>query len=226
MRRLLVTLDPWDRCWELYTGGAPGTRALLGWVTDAKTVDAGVPQSVAALLSRALCRCVMLTFLWQPHNGSSAAEPWKPSGKGNVKHLKPGLLERARGNPPFTLLATSDPAVAENLFYNEKFSWELRAQRVFFSPIEVLPDLDYRHVSTVFNWASNLDVVRHFRGTNVVGMLLPAVDGDFAELLVFDEVQWPSLQQALSQECAAQGIDFQIVDESTFKQTTWFADSP
>ena len=165
------------------------------------------------------------TFLWQPHKGPSAAEQWKPFGKGQVKYLKAGLLERVRGNPPFTLLATCDPAGAENLFYNEKFSWELRAQRVFLSPVDVLPDLDYRHVNTVFNWFSNLDVTRHFQGTSVLGMLLPGVDGDFAELVVFDQDQWQSLQQGLSQECAAQGVDFQIVDESTFKQTKWLADS-
>jgi hypothetical protein len=226
VRRLIVTLDPRDSCWELYTGGAPGTRALLGWVTDPKTVDAGVPQAVAMLLARALCRCVMLTFLWQPHEGPPASEQWRPLGKGQVKHLKAGLLERVRGNPPFTLLATCDPADAENLFYNEKFSWELRAQRVFLSPIEALPDLDYRHVSTVFNWPPKLDVMGHFQGTNVLGMLLPGVDGDFAELVVFDEGQRPALQQALSQECAARGVDFQLVDEATFKQTKWFTDSP
>jgi hypothetical protein len=226
MRRLLLTLDPRDPCWELYTCSASGTRGLLGWVCDAKTVDAGVPQAVATLLTRALCRCVMLTFLWRPDKGPPAAEQWEPFGKGRVKHMKAGLVQRVRGNPPFTLLATCDPAEAENLFYNEKFSWELRAQRVFLSPMGVPPDLDYRHVGTVLNWPSNLDLMQHFQETNVLGMLLPGLDGDFAELVVFDEGQWPSLQQALSQECAAREVDFQIVDESTFKQTKWFADSP
>jgi hypothetical protein len=201
-------------------------QGLLGWVSDAKTVDAGIPQAIATLLTRALCRCVMLTFLWQPDKSSSPSEQWEPFGKGRAKHLKASLLERVRGNPPFTLLATYNPVEAENLFYNEKFSWEMRAQRVFLSPIDVLPDLDYRHVSTVFNWPANLDVTAHFQGTNVLGFLLPGVDGDFAELVVFDEVQWPSLQQALSQQCVALEIDFQIVDESTFKQTKWVAESP
>lgn len=102
---------------------------------------------------------------------------------------------------------------------------ELSAQRVFLSPIDVLPDLDYRLVSTIFNWPSNLEVAAHFQGTNVIGLLLPGVDGDFDELVVFDDAQWTFLQQALAQECAARDFDFQIVDEPTFKQTKWVADS-
>jgi hypothetical protein len=226
MCRLLLTLNPQDSCWELYAGSEPGMRGLLGWITDTQAVDAGVPQDVAALLTGALCRCVTQTFLWQPDKGQSLSDQWETIGEGQAKHLKAGLLDRVRGNPSFTLLATLNPAEAENLFYNEKFSWELRAQRVFLSPIDVLPDLDYRHVSTVFNWPANLDVRTHFQGTNVLGLLLPGVDGDFAELVVFDEVQWPSLQQALSQQCAALEINFQIVDESTFKQTKWVKESP
>lgn len=226
MRRLILTLNPHDPCWELYAGSAPGMKGLLGWVTDTKAVDAGVPKAVAILLTRTLCRRVMLTFLWQPDQSPSPSKQWEPFGKGRVKQLKAGLLDRVRGNPPFTLLATYNPVEAQNLFYNEKFSWELQAQRVFLSPIDVLPDLDYHHVSKVFNWPSYLDVIKHFQETNVLGMLLPGVDGDFAELVIFDEVQWPSLQQALSQECAALDIDFQIVDESTFKQTKWVAESP
>ena len=221
MHRLVLTLNPQDSCWELYAGSAPGVRGLLGWVSDAKTVDAGVPTAVAALLTQALCRCVTLTFLWQPGMSKSLSESWQPVEKGRAKHLKAGLLDRVRGNPPFTLLATHDPAEAENLFYNDDFSWELRAQRVFLSPIDVLPDLDYRLVSTIFNWTSKLDVKAHFRGTNVSGLLLPGVDGDFAELVVFEDAQWPSLQQALAQECEARDFDFQIVDEATFKQTKW-----
>jgi len=226
MRRLVLTLNPQDSCWELYAGSAPGVRGLLGWVSDAKTVDAGVPTAVAALLTRALCRCVTLTFLWQAGKSKSISEQWEPSGEGRAKHLKPGLLDKVRGNPPFTLLATHDPAEAENLFYNEDFSWELRAQRVFLSPIDVLPDLDYRLVSTIFNWPTKLDVTAQLQGTNVTGLLLPGVDGDFAELVVFEDAQWPPLQQALAQECEPRDFDFQVVDEATFKQTKWVADSP
>jgi hypothetical protein len=165
-----------------------------------------------------------LTFLWQAGKGKTISEQWEPSGKGRAKHLKAGLMDRARGNPPFTLLATHDPAEAENLFYNDDFSWELRAQRVFLSPIDVLPELDNRVVGKIFNWPSNLDVAAHLQGSKVIGLLLPGVDGDFAELAVFDDAQWPSLQQALAQECEARDFDFQVVDELTFKQIKWVAD--
>lgn len=221
-----MTLNPQDSCWELYAGSAPGARGMLGWTTDTPLADAGVPPVAATLLTQALCRCFMLTFFGQPDKGKSLSEEWQPAGEGQVKQLKVGLLDRVRGNPPFTLLATRNPAEAENLFYNNQFSWELRAQRVFLSPIDVLPVLDYRLVNTIFNWPSNLDITEHFVGTHVLGLMLPGVDGDFAELVVFDKDQWPSLQQALSQECAARKVEFQIVDEPTFKQTKWVADSP
>ena len=225
MHRLVLTLNPQDSCWELYAGGTPGVRGLLGWISDAKTVDAGVPAAVAALLTQALCRCVTLAFLWRADKSQSLSEKWETFGKGRTKRLKAGILDRMRGNPPFTLLATHNPAEAEKLFYNDDFSWELRAQRVFLAPIDMLPDLDYRLVSTIFNWPSNLDAAAHLRGTGVIGLLLPGVDGDFAELVVFDDAQWPSLQQALLQECAAREFEFQIVDEPTFKQIKWVADS-
>jgi hypothetical protein len=221
MARFFMTLNPQDSCWELYAGSAPGVRGLLEWVSDAKAVDAGVPKAVAALLTKALCRCVTLTFLWRAGKSKSISEQWEPSGKGRAKHLKAGFLDRVRGNPPFTLQATHDSAEAEKLFYTNDFSWELRTQRVFLSPIDVLPDLDYRLVNAIFNWPSDLDVAAHLNRTNVLGLLLPGVDGDFAELVVFDDAQWPSLQQALAQECEARDFDFQVVDEATFKQTKW-----
>ena len=226
MRRLLLTLNPHDSCWELYTRGVDGIRALLGWVTGTRTVDAGVPKPAAKLLTRSLCSRFTPTFFRFHDKNPSRSPQWEPSGNDRTKRLKAGFLDKVRGNPTFTLLATNNPVEAENIFYDEKFCWELRAQRVFLSQINVLPDLDYRHVCEVFNWPKHINVVSLLQNTKVLGLMLPGVDGDFVELFVFKETQWKSLQQALSQECAALNVDFQIVDESTFKQTKWVTETP
>lgn len=44
---------PRDSCWGL-RGGGPGARiALLGWVAEAPSIDAGVPDQAVEFISRA-----------------------------------------------------------------------------------------------------------------------------------------------------------------------------
>lgn len=72
----------------------------------------------------------------------------------------------------------------------------------------MLPDLDYQVVNTIFNLPAKLDFADHFRGANVNGLLVPGVDGDFAELVVFDEDQWSALQESIFEECRNKGFEF------------------
>ena len=82
MKRLVLTLHPQDPCWELYAGNASGVRGLLGWVTDSKAVDAGVPPGVANLMCHALCASYMLTFFGITDEGKSLSDQWQQVGQG------------------------------------------------------------------------------------------------------------------------------------------------
>jgi len=224
MQRVLLTPDPQDSCWDLYPRAVDGKRALLGWVSGTQAVDAGVPAAVATFLSKALCGRFTLTFLRHFANLPAHPKQWQAFGASSVKHCRAGLLDRMLGNPSFTLSATHDPLAAECLFYDEKFSWELRAQRVFLSALGVLPYLEYRHVRDIFNWSRPMNVISLLQNTQVLGLMLPGVDGDFVEFCLFEERHWQSLQDALAQECATSGVEFQLVDAATFKHTRWFTD--
>lgn len=223
-RRIVSTLNPRGRHWR-FPGEPPGIRVLLGWTLDTRVVDGGVPRSVVGILTRVLCRCARLTFYWQSERKRRLSEQWKPQGKGWVRCLKPrSLWDVIRGRPTYSLLTTNHPEQASDLFDT---GWTLEGQRVFLTPTDVFPALEYHQVNRVFRWSPRLTealplvAAEHLAGTNVCGLLLPLADGDFAELILFEEARWPIFEQALAHECATAGVDFQLVDEPTFDQTEW-----
>lgn len=161
MRRIVATLDYRDTGWQ-FPGKIPGIRALLAWTIDSRVVDGGVPQPVMEILSRAFCRCAMLTFYWEPEWSERTWSerrrwwPWKqwkkPPEKGRISYLKPSSLwDVIRRRPTYSLLTTNHPELASDLFDNN--GWTMEGQRVFLTPPDVFPALAYCQVTKVFRWS-------------------------------------------------------------------------
>ena len=103
------------------------------------------------------------------------------------------------------------------------FSWALKAQRLFLSARNVLPVLSYEQVDIAFERPESLNCDDMVRNARVLGLILPAVDGDFAGIISFSETFWDSLISEFEAECRANQLTWFVVDEATFAATSWFA---
>ena len=222
---LRFTPEPRDPDWELRGGGAGARVGLLGWILDAPRVDDGVPERVARIVTRASCRWHLLTFLHRLAVERGAPATWITIPGGWACVLEPPTIKRVLQKRAFPLLATSDPALAEELFRAESFSWELRGQMVLLSPGgSPPPSLSYVQLEDAFRrrW---IDHARLGLPADILGLLLPGVDGDFVELVAFDEGLWRSLPEELAAECGNAGVGWSIVPEAEFKETRWYGES-
>jgi hypothetical protein len=221
-----VALDAHDPCWELHAVHPKATPGgLLGWVMQTPLGEAGVPESVSRILSRALCRRNWLTFLHNAALSKSRSPGWQSSPKGWTCVLEPPGLNWLGRKPLFPLICTSSPEMARHLFNAERFAWELKSQIVFFSNLDSEPpSLAYSHIENIMNGR----IVDRFKlsESGASGLMLPAVDGDFAQFVFFDEPNWQAVQEELRRECESFGIEWKTVSESEFKNTSWFRRAP
>jgi hypothetical protein len=219
---LRSTRDPSDPCWELRVRPAEGYRLLLvGWVMSSPPLDAGVPSSVADLLTRALCRDHRIVFL---HPSASAPSGrclgWRPIEGGWACHLRPGTGGRLRGAPSLPLIGTEQAAVARRMFHADPFRWESRSQMALLFPRgSTLPPLDYPLLLQL--WESGTLPRDAFLKLGGTGALLPAVDGDFVEGVFFEEDAREAFERRLEEECQNGRISWESVSEDAFKGTPW-----
>ena len=214
-----LTERPTDARWGLPPGLAPppGHTGVLGWVTRAPSVDAGVPADAAALLAGALCHAGKITFL-SSTRAAAAGPAWAPVASGFARRLAPGPLDRLRGEPPFPLFCTEDPAAAGELFCDPRFPWEQGGQLAVLSPSDAAPpSLDRSAVRDTLAVRSHA-----LSAQGASGVVLPGPDGDFARILAFDEGAWARLHEGLAAEGARAGVPFRIVPEAEFNDTSWY----
>lgn len=219
---LRFTPEPRDPAWELAGTGAGARVGLLGWVLDAPRIDAGVPEKVARIVTRASCRQHLLIFHHRLAIERAAPRTWTAVPGGWACVLEPPVIKRLLRKPGLPLVATSDPGRAEDLFNAEAFSWELRGQIVLLSPRgSPPPPLSYAQLDDARS-RKRIDDARLGLPAAIEGLVLPGVDGDFVELLAFEERLWRTLPEALAEECANSGVAWSVVPEDEFKATKWF----
>jgi hypothetical protein len=204
--------DPRNPCWELWPA-SPGSRVgLLDWLLDEDPIDAGVPEDVAELIARALCRTHRVSFL-DPRADDSDLEQWIPAEEGWTRVLQPSLLGRLTRRPRFPLACTGDPDRAAELFRTERFSWDQRAQLIVMSRSSgPPPELSYAQIEAILGGES-IGRVQLALPPDVEAIVLPAVDGDYAQLIALEEVHRKRIVDDLASECAQAGKRWSVIDE-------------
>jgi len=183
--------------WQLPVDDAFGDRALIGWRTERRRVDAGVPSSVARLLAEALCRRATVTF-----------------AKGHHAPAGVSLVPRQwRMGRHFEWRSTRDPhEAAAGIFGDPLFPWDRPGQLAFLSPPGHIPSLDERQLALTHDpsMASTL------RGLFVCGLLLPGVDGDVAGLYAFGAADSEAYRSQLVTCARELAVTVEVSDEPGF----------
>jgi len=223
---LRLTESPKDPRWALRWRPGDATVGILGWMMSAAPVEGGVPATVARILAETLCRVARVTFIAASTKGRPSSDDWVPVEEGWRCKLSPPTVRRLTGAPVFPLVCTTEPRLARALFEVPGFAWELRAQVVLLSPLEKPPPhVTYQDVQDLFG-----QVVLERRtarlGADIVGLMLPGVDGDFVELISFAPDGWQRLRDRLSATCSQARVAFDIVPEPGFARTEWFSAHP
>lgn len=202
---LKLVRDPGDLGWPPRGAGTAGAIVgVIGWTLAETVVDAGVPPAVAGVLAEALCRCGQVSFL-------------DPAGPAT---LAPPALKRLAGKPRFPVMTTADPQAAARLFDVDAFPWDQGGQVALLTAPGTAPALDYADLFELWSEPSPaLD--RLARKMRAAGFLFPGPDGDFAEIVVFEEALWDRLKQALAEACDGAGCLWQEVSEEAFLSSGW-----
>jgi hypothetical protein len=197
VRAIRVTRNPTDSCWQLPLKSLAGWPVcLVGWVLKDAPIDAGVPAEVAAILLRGLLTHWRITFFDE---------------------------EFAVDTPStFPLRPAADLETALRLFETVRFAWDQMNQAAFLSPLDhPSPRIRNDQVRRVLD-RTLFDPAQIQSESGVTGLLLPAVDGDFAAFSFFDE-SMPVFLSALEQECVTSGVGFEALSEHQFKNAAWYA---
>ncbi len=186
-------MNPTDLRWDLPLAALRGlSTGLLGWALEMEPVDAGVPFEMQVLLTQTLCAHWKLTF---------------PDENG-VTHAN-GLR----------VTSTTDPREALRLFDQVEFPWSQRGQLALLSATnQVSPDLSSRKARELLDGKRTL--LGDFPGA--CGVLLPAVDGDFAAVSLSDNV-WSQFVNAFAVECSRNCVQWDMITETQFLETAWYA---
>ena len=211
---LRFVIDPKDPDWALHTFDHDKIHSgLLGWIMATPPVEGGVPNEVGALICRVLCRSFSLTFTY------TSAPP--PPDIATLISLRSPLAARWFANQPnITLAHTTSASFARHLF-DGGFSWTQQAQIVFLSsPGAPPPAVTAQQVYNLLERnKTHPDALAETLG--ISGLMFPAVDGDFAEVMLLDDAQFDALLDEFKKECAALNIEWRIVTEQQFRQTRW-----
>jgi hypothetical protein len=215
---LLMTLDPHDPKWELPPVQSGVPLALIGWTTSVEPVDAGVPPLAAAIIVRALTRRCQVTF---PHPDAQLAEgkaDWQWTAEGWMRVLEPPRSIVLHRRPAIPLLSTAQPESAVRLFDAPHFRWVMKSQVAILSDLEAPPPAVSHQTVEALLARELLDERSLVAEAPVRGILSPAVDGDFAALIVFDPDLSRQILDALADECLRAGLSWGVVPELAFGQ--------
>lgn len=216
---LRFVIDPKEPNWGLHTFDHDKIHSgLLGWIMATPPIEGGVPNEVGALICRVLCRSFSLTFTY------TGAPP--PTDIAAVISLRSPITARWLANRPnITLAHTTSASFAQHLF-DGGFSWTQQAQIVFLSPLGApAPPVTTRQIYDLLE-RNKTPPDRLAKTLGINGLMFPAVDGDFAEVILWDEAQFHALQDEFKKECSALDIEWRIVTEQQFRQTQWIHAKP
>jgi hypothetical protein len=213
-----LTANPRSDVWQVPTATPEFSVYLIGWITNGIPVEAGVPPEAMQVLSEALTRLAVVTFLSDPHTSARLApNQWHDAASGWVAVLTETNSVGARRHT-LPLIATADAGVAQELFRSSSFDWNQQAQMALLSEPGHPPAIDYGLVQQCLRRSS---IVRVIRDLHLFGILYPAVDGDFAALVSSDSGFAEYFQRELRRACQATQLPFAAISEEEFRRTQW-----
>jgi len=218
---LRLTTNPVSAMWQVPAATAEFTVVLIGWVMREAPLDAGVPKEAAQILSEWLTRLAVVTFLHSPPESKTASpNRWSEVDGGWITVLtRPGI--GFGQHPPFPLLSTRDLKIAQLLFSAEPFDWSQQGQVALLTEGgQPPPTVNYDVVEKCFHRQSLADIFR-LPELRLLGLIYPAVDGDFAALISANPEFIALALQDLSGACDAAKLSFTMTSEEEFRSTTW-----
>lgn len=198
-----------------------GQMMLIGWRRAPASPDAGVPETIATVLARALTAVARVTFPCSSVAGA-IAEDWTPASGDLVKELgRPGLFRRMReaigqSSATIRLLSTRRPETVVQLFDDARHPWWQQSQVGLLSAPEAIPpDCDWATWLSLLggNWPAQFDTLLR---SGVLGILRPGVDGDVAGLLSFTYEFGESVLTALEREVQRSSCNWGVLTEEEF----------
>ena len=217
---MMVSTSARSAQWQLAGFLGTSTSVLCGWQQAPRAVDDGVPEEVAGVLSRALCRCAQVSFLFS--KPEDIAKTYQKECYSFQPIREQGLfaLQIARwwsGRPSHLVVVSSnEPKVVFHLFDDGYFSWVLQGQTVFLSSLsEPAPDL--RDVLSKA-WREKYEEapLRAVNDYALTGVMRPGVDGDAAGFLFNSVAHKECFLDALREEAESSGMDFKVRNETEF----------
>ena len=219
-----ICREPRGGHWQL--GSLPpetGHMTLIGWRRSPVSPDAGVPQTIATVLARALTAVARVTFPCSTVD-SRATDDWSPVADDLGRALgRRGLLGRVqeavtRAPATILLLSTRRPEAVARLFDDARYPWWLQGQVGLLSAREAAPpDCDRLALTDLLgdDWASRIASLAR---SGVLGILRPGVDGDLAGLLSFAHAFEESVLIALEKEVRRSGGAWAVLTEDAFSR--------
>jgi hypothetical protein len=183
--------------------------ALFGWEAEPWPADDGPPELVEQVFATALVTCGTLAFLDVPAQRTSKTA-WPSAHGDSWLPIKAALWDRVTCRKPPWVVATDAPARARTVF-NGDVNWCRQSQVGFLLQRGRFPRLDRDLILKLLTRRYlELDAIDLPDG--VVALVLPAVDGDYMEIVTLDAVQRDLIRDAVANECSHRGIPFSVRD--------------
>ena len=194
--------------------------AVIGWIQQAPSVEAGVAPEIAGLLGRALTRSFRVTFL-DDQNGAS--EAWTEHGDRWVGRFRAAGWKGMLRSKDLLLTSTVRPEVAATLFEASAGGWSREAQVVLLTSASgPVPEVSADTLDEVLR--GRLEDGASGAVPELWGFMLPGPDGDFAQLVFLRRESLSTFLAHLQDEAAVAGVGFEIISPEAFEQTRWYVE--
>jgi hypothetical protein len=179
--------------------------SLYGWDVTPLLVDEGPPPILQDVFAAALVRCGTLSFLATPSRLPSHSG-WFAAGDEHWLRLSPTPSDWLRHRRPPWIMATDNPEQARALFAGTP-SWGNQHQIAFILKKGQFPILTRRLVVDLLG--ARDAVFADFSVPNeIMALALPAVDGDFLEIVAPEKSTREMIRAAIADECSRRRITF------------------
>lgn len=212
---LLVSTSSQSAQWQLAGILGTSTSLLCGWQQIPPSVEGGIPNEVAEVISNSMCRDARVSFLFNDADDMAKAHSKEkysiqPIAISSIKAMWSGIPSRA------VVVSSNDPKVVNSLFDASYFNWALQGQIVFLSglsePVPNLKDALSKASQKKYEDAP-LDAIHDY---SLVGIMRPGVDGDVAGFLFRSVAHKESFLKVLREEAESNGMQFKICNEAEF----------
>ena len=194
-----------DAALQLHVRPGPGAHcALFGWKLPPTHIDAGPAAALAAAFAAALASCGTLAFLETPSPRRRRVLGWFTDGGDAWLAVPASLGDRLRRRPPPWFRATDSAERAGRLF-DGSISWDQQAQVGLLLRRDSRPLLDRSLLRSVIH-ARRIDVAELQLPGDVLALALPAVDGDYLEIVARVVTTRDAICHAITAECARRDI--------------------